>query len=36
MEDFKKAYDEIMMEVTQLAQKVSQDDKYVAQYVGAL
>ncbi len=36
MEEFKKAYDEIMMEVTLLAQKVSKDDKYVAQYVGAL
>jgi len=36
MEEFKKSYDEIMMEVTLLAQKVTKDDKYVAQYVGAL
>ena len=33
METFKKAYDEIMMEVTLLSQKVVADDKYVAQYV---
>jgi hypothetical protein len=36
MEEFKNIYDAIMMEVTILAQKVIQDDKYVAQYVGAL
>lgn len=36
METFKKAYDDIMMEVTLLAQKVSKDDKYVVQYIGAL
>lgn len=36
METFKKAYDEIMMEVTSLSHKVIHDDKYVAQYVWAL
>jgi len=36
MEEFKQEYDKIMMEVTELAQKVSKDDTYVTQYVGAL
>ncbi|MEI6773539.1 MAG: hypothetical protein WCL18_01590 [bacterium] len=33
MEAFKQAYDHIMIEVTELAQKVSKDDAYVTQYV---
>jgi len=36
MEAFKQAYDHIMIEVTELAQKVSKDDAYVTQYVWAL